>query len=125
MDDYAHHPTEIAVTLKAARQTQPERLVCVFQPHRYTRTQLLLDQFAVAFKDCDELIITDIYAASEDPIPGVSGEMLAHKIAETTGQKVRYISGQDKIEETLEREVRPGDLVITMGAGTSTGWGSS
>ena len=117
MDDYAHHPTEIAVTLKAARQTQPERLVCVFQPHRYTRTQLLLDQFAVAFKDCDELIITDIYAASEDPIPGVSGEMLAHKIAETTGQKVRYISGQDKIEETLEREVRPGDLVITMGAG--------
>jgi UDP-N-acetylmuramate--alanine ligase len=117
VDDYAHHPTEIAVTLKAARQTQPERLVCVFQPHRYTRTQLLLDQFAVAFKDCDELIITDIYAASEDPIPGVSGEMLAHKIAETTGQKVRYISGQDKIEETLEREVRPGDLVITMGAG--------
>ena len=105
------------MTLKAARQTQPERLVCVFQPHRYTRTQLLLDQFAVAFKDCDELIITDIYAASEDPIPGVSGEMLAHKIAETTGQKVRYISGQDKIEETLEREVRPGDLVITMGAG--------
>ena len=84
----------------------------MFQPHRYTRTQLLLDQFAVAFKDCDELIITDIYAASEDPIPGVSGEMLAHKIAETTGQKVRYISGQDKIEETLEREVlarRPGD----------------
>ena len=71
----------------------------------------------MAFKDCDELIITDIYAASEDPIPGVSGEMLAHKIAETTGQKVRYISGQDKIEETLEREVRPGDLVITMGAG--------
>ena len=117
VDDYAHHPTEIAVTLKAALQTQPERLVCVFQPHRYTRTQLLLDQFAVAFKDCDELIITDIYAASEDPIPGVSGEMLAHKIAETTGQKVRYISGQDKIEETLEREVRPGDLVITMGAG--------
>lgn len=117
VDDYAHHPTEIAVTLKAARQTQPERLVCVFQPHRYTRTQLLLDQFAVAFKDCDELIITDIYAASEDPIPGVSGEMLAHKIAKTTGQKVRYISGQDKIEETLEREVRPGDLVITMGAG--------
>ena len=123
VDDYAHHPTEIAVTLKAARQTQPERLVCVFQPHRYTRTQLLLDQFAVAFKDCDELIITDIYAASEDPIPGVSGEMLAHKIAETTGQKVRYISGQDKIEETLEREVRPGDLVITMGAGDVTAVG--
>ena len=97
MDDYAHHPTEIAVTAKGrTRQTQPERLVCVFQPHRYTRTQLLLDQFAVAFKDCDELIITDIYAASEDPIPSVSGEMLAHKIAETTGQKVRYVLGRIK-----------------------------
>ena len=117
VDDYAHHPTEIQVTLKAARQTKPERLICVFQPHRYTRTRLLLDEFAVAFKDCDELVVTDIYAASEDPIPGISGELLARKIADTTGQAVQYMSGQDKIEEYLENHVQSGDMVMTIGAG--------
>ena len=69
----------------------------VFQPHRYTRTQLLLDEFAVAFKDADKLIVTDIYAASEDPIPGVSGEMLADKVRETTGQQVEYLPDQPTI----------------------------
>ncbi|MCH3951486.1 MAG: UDP-N-acetylmuramate--L-alanine ligase [Acidaminococcus sp.] len=117
VDDYAHHPTEIQVTLEAARQTQPKRLIAVFQPHRYTRTKLLRDQFAVAFKKCDELIVTDIYAASEDPIPGVSGEMLANTIRETTGQDVKYMSGFDKIEQYLEEHVAPGDLVMTIGAG--------
>lgn len=68
VDDYAHHPTEIGVTLKAAMQTKPQRLICVFQPHRYTRTQLLFNEFCACFKGCDKLIVTDIYAASEDPI---------------------------------------------------------
>ena len=117
VDDYAHHPTEIQATLKAARQTHPERLIVVFQPHRYTRTQLLLDEFAVAFKDADKLIVTDIYAASEDPIPGVSGEMLADKVRETTGQQVEYLPDQPTILDHLEHEAQSGDLIMTIGAG--------
>ena len=117
VDDYAHHPTEIKVTLQAAKQTKPKRLICIFQPHRYTRTKLLLDQFATAFADCDQLILTDIYAASEEPIPGVNSEMLAKKIEDTTGQKVIYISKPEQIEDYLEKEVQEGDLIMTVGAG--------
>ncbi len=117
VDDYAHHPTEIGVTLKAARQTQPKRLLCVFQPHRYTRTKLLFDEFCRCFADCDELILTDIYAASEEPIPGVSSMQLAEGIKAATGQEVLYIGKLAKAEEYLEREVQPGDLVMTIGAG--------
>lgn len=117
VDDYAHHPTEIGVTLKAARQTQPKRLLCVFQPHRYTRTKLLFDEFCQCFTDCDELILTDIYAASEEPIPGVSSMHLAEGIKAATGQEVLYIGKLAKAEEYLEREVQPGDLVMTIGAG--------
>ncbi len=117
VDDYAHHPTEIGVTLKAARQTQPKRLLCVFQPHRYTRTKLLFDEFCRCFTDCDELILTDIYAASEEPIPGVSSMHLAEGIKAATGQDVLYIGKLAKAEEYLEREVQPGDLVMTIGAG--------
>ena len=104
VDDYAHHPTEIQATLKAARQTHPERLIVVFQPHRYTRTQLLL-------------IVTYIYAASQDPIPGVSGEMLADKVRETTGQQVEYLPDQPTILDHLEHEAQSGDLIMTIGAG--------
>ena len=98
VDDYAHHPTEIGVTLKAARQTQPKRLLCVFQPHRYTRTQLLFDEFCASFVGCDELIIVDIYAAGEDPIEGVSSAKLAEGIHAATGQKVQYIPRLAKAE---------------------------
>lgn len=117
VDDYAHHPTEIGVTIKAAQQTKPNRLLCVFQPHRYTRTQLLFNDFCRCFKGCDELIVVDIYAASEDPIAGVSSEKLAEGIAETTGQMVKYIPKLSKAEEYLESQVQSGDLVITIGAG--------
>ncbi len=117
VDDYAHHPTEIGVTLKAARQTQPKRLLCVFQPHRYTRTKLLFDEFCQCFKDCDELIITDIYAASEEPIAGVSSLHLTEGIKAATGQQVQYIGKLTKAEEYLESMVQTGDLVMTIGAG--------
>ena len=117
VDDYAHHPTEIEATLKAARQTHPQRLIVVFQPHRYTRTQLLLDEFAVAFKDADQLIVTDIYAASEDPIPGVTGELLADKVRATTGQEVAYLPDQPAILDRLKEEAQSGDLIMTIGAG--------
>lgn len=117
VDDYAHHPTEIGVSLSAAKQTKPERLICVFQPHRYSRTKLLLDQFASCFEGCDELIITHIYAASEDPIPGITGEMLAKKVEATTHQKVTYIEEFKDIEKYLAGKAQGGDLIMTIGAG--------
>lgn len=117
VDDYAHHPTEIGVTLKAARQTQPKRLLCVFQPHRYTRTQLLFDEFCQSFKECDELVIVDIYSAGEDPIKGVSSGALAEGIHAATGQSVQYIPRLAKAEEYFQAQAQPGDLIMTIGAG--------
>lgn len=117
VDDYAHHPTEIAVTLSAARQTQPKRLIVVFQAHRYTRTQLLFKEFCTCFGKCDELIITNIYAAGENPLPGVSGEKLAEGITAATGQPVRYLPRLANVRDYLEGIVQEGDLVITVGAG--------
>ncbi len=117
VDDYAHHPTEIEVTIKAARQTQPKRLLCVFQPHRYTRTQLLFDEFCRCFEGCDELLIADVYAASEEPIPGINSEVLAEGIAKATGQKVAYIPSLQAAEEYFEVRATAGDLIMTIGAG--------
>jgi len=117
VDDYAHHPTEIAVTLSAARQTKPNRLVVVFQPHRYSRTQLLFKEFCNCFGKCDELILTNIYAASETPIPGVSSEKLAAGITAATGQPVRYLPRLVNVRDYLEGVVQEGDLVMTVGAG--------
>ena len=117
VDDYAHHPTEIGVTLKAALQTKPERLLCVFQPHRYTRTQLLFDEFCQSFVGCDELIIVDVYAAGEDPIAGVNSEKLADGIHAATGHKVQYIPRLSKAAEYLQAPAQAGEVMMTRGAG--------
>lgn len=117
VDDYAHHPTEIGVTLKAARQTRPGRLICCFQPHRYTRTKLLFDEFCTCFTECDILVLTDIYSAGEDPIAGVSSRALGEGIEAATGQQVVYIPRLPKVEEYFEQIAQPGDLIMTMGAG--------
>ncbi len=117
VDDYGHHPTEIAATLKAARETNPRRIICVFQPHRYTRTQLLLNEFGGAFAGADLLVLTDIYSAGEDKIAGISGESILEQVLATTNQAVSYIPDREKIAEYLLDNVTPGDLVITMGAG--------
>ena len=117
VDDYAHHPTEIGVTLKAALQTKPQRLICVFQPHRYTRTQLLFNEFCACFKGCDKLIVTDIYAASEEPIEGVNSQKLAEGIKKTSGVDVEYVPSMADIENYLAANARTGDLVMTIGAG--------
>lgn len=117
VDDYAHHPTEIEVTLKAARQTQPKRLLCLFQPHRYSRTKLLFNEFCNCFADCDELILTDIYAASEAPIPGITSEALAEGVRKALGKEVTYIPRLEKAEEYLEAKAAAGDLILTVGAG--------
>lgn len=119
VDDYAHHPTEIAATLKAARQCWPERrLVVVFQPHRYTRTMALMDDFVHAFDDADEVWITDIYAASEQPIVGISGERLTRGVQDRLGSLAQYIPSHEEAVEALCRELRAGEVVLTLGAGS-------
>lgn len=117
VDDYAHHPTEIATTLKAAKQTQPRRLVCAFQPHRYSRTQLLQKEYGTCFQGADVLVLTDVYAAGEDPIPGINGELLAQEVKAQTGKDAVYIQDKSKIAAYLKEIARPGDLIMTMGAG--------
>jgi len=117
IDDYAHHPTEIQATLKAAKNLKYNRLIAVFQPHRYSRTQLLLDDFAQSFADADSLLVTDIYAASEQPIEGVNAHFLCAKIKERDkAKRVDYLA-KDKIIEHILEIIRPGDLVIILGAG--------
>lgn len=117
VDDYGHHPTEIAATLKAAKQTSPKRLICAFQPHRYSRTQLLHKEFGRAFQDVDLLVLTDIYAAGEAPIPGVSTQLIIDEIERQTGQKAIYIPQREDIAAYLAGIAEEGDLIMTMGAG--------
>jgi UDP-N-acetylmuramate--alanine ligase len=117
IDDYGHHPVEIRATLEAARVSKFNRLLVLFQPHRYTRTQHLWDEFCRAFNQADVLALTDIYAASEAPIAGVSSENLATAIREAGHKNVHHFhSMQDGIEYLL-KEARPGDAILTIGAG--------
>lgn len=117
VDDYAHHPTEIATTIKAARQTKPKRLVCAFQPHRYSRTQLLQKEYGSCFAGVDLLVLTDVYSAGEDPIPGVDGELLVNEVKRQTGQETVYIQDKKQIAAYLKSIAQTGDLIMTMGAG--------
>ena len=116
-DDYGHHPTEIALTLQTLRDYFPDqRIISVFQPHRFTRTYHLFDQFAISFLHADMVIVTEIYAAHEKSIPGVSGHALAKRIAREQ-ESVRFIRNQTLILRFLKRTVRAGDIVIVQGAG--------
>jgi len=118
IDDYGHHPAEIRATLEAARGCGFKRLLVLFQPHRYTRTQHLWDDFCRAFNHADILVITDIYAAGESPIEGISGESLAAAISAAGHKSVVYSSTLQGGIEFILREVRPGDAVLTIGAGS-------
>jgi UDP-N-acetylmuramate--alanine ligase len=117
VDDYGHHPVEIMATLKAARRGWEKRIVAVFQPHRYTRTQALFREFLAAFYDADVLILTDIYPAGEDRIEGVEAKALFEGIRDYGHKDVTYLSDKKEIVEHLLRIIAPGDLVITLGAG--------
>ncbi|MGD8435140.1 MAG: UDP-N-acetylmuramate--L-alanine ligase, partial [Syntrophobacterales bacterium] len=118
IDDYGHHPTEIKAVLKTIAQSFPgSRRYVLFQPHRYTRTQALFEDFTTAFYQSDVLIVTDIYAASEPPIPGVHAEKLAAAIQEHGHGNIRYIPNHLELPTMLKEEVQEGDVVLTLGAG--------
>lgn len=117
IDDYAHHPTEIRATLKALDNLKFGRMIVVFQPHRYTRTKLLLNEFGRSFDSADYIIVTEVYAASEPPIEGINGQSLSHKIKEhSSGRPVHFIPKQDIVTHILDI-IKPNDLVVMLGAG--------
>ncbi len=117
VDDYGHHPAEIKATLAAARSGWDRRVVAVFQPHRFTRTRALFDEFVTAFYQADTLLVMDIYAAGEEPMPGVDARALTEGIVGHGHRDAHYLAGQAAVIDHLLAQVRPGDIVITLGAG--------
>lgn len=116
-DDYAHHPTEIKATLSSVRNAyKNRRIVAVFQPHRYSRTELLLNDFESAFNDADEVIITDIYAAGEAPIAGINGEIICN-VVRKQNNNVRYVKNIEDVLPVLDDIKKDGDIILTLGAG--------
>src|SRR6266700_4102255 len=118
IDDYGHHPTEIRVTLAAARQCGFRKIHVIFQPHRYTRTRDLMDEFATAFQDADSLIVLDVYPASEQPIEGVTGEALVQKIIEAGKSSATYASSFAESAKLVYEVATEGDMILTLGAGS-------
>ncbi|MHB8508257.1 MAG: UDP-N-acetylmuramate--L-alanine ligase [Candidatus Dormibacteria bacterium] len=117
-DDYGHHPTEVRATLRAARETCEGRLVCAFQPHRYSRLQALMDEFGESFATADEVILVPVYGAGEEPIAGVDSPALARAISRADPEKpVFVLDNLDHLVVALRRDLRPGDMAVCMGAG--------
>jgi UDP-N-acetylmuramate--L-alanine ligase/UDP-N-acetylenolpyruvoylglucosamine reductase len=117
IDDYGHHPSEVAATLATAEGLKPKRILCLFQPHRYSRTQLLKKEFGAAFGNVQELFVTDIYPASEKPLPGVSGETILEEVRAQSDVKCRSTPTMLQARDIVGNAMRPGDLLITLGAG--------
>jgi len=117
LDDYAHHPNEIRATIDAVKDSGLGRIVAIFQPHRYSRTKLLFDDFANVLLDIDVLFLMDIYPAGEDPIEGVTSKSLYQSVKEKGHRNVFYSNGSDNLVSSVLNAVRPGDVVITLGAG--------
>jgi UDP-N-acetylmuramate--alanine ligase len=118
IEDYAHHPTEIVATLNAAKEGWKRRIVAVFQPHRFTRLQLLLEEFGTAFNQADVLILTEVYPAGEKPISGVSGKGLCQRIQELGHKNIQFVPKMEKIPEKIKTICQSGDMIIVMGAGS-------
>jgi UDP-N-acetylmuramate--alanine ligase len=118
VDDYGHHPTEIRATLEAARLWGAKRVIAIFQPHRYTRTQFLMDDFAHSFQAVDQVYVLDIYPASEQPIPGVTSQRLVERMAELGFSRARYAPSEQAVIQTVLEDLGPGDLILTVGAGS-------
>ncbi len=118
IDDYGHHPSEIRATLEAARLRAEGRVWAIFQPHRYTRTKFLMDDFASCFNVCHQVYVLDIYPASEPPIPGITSQRLVERMRDLGFERARYSPSEDSVISEVLQEVRPGDLVLTIGAGS-------
>jgi UDP-N-acetylmuramate--alanine ligase len=123
IDDYGHHPAEIRAVLQAAGQSATGRIAILFQPHRYTRTRALFEEFLTCFHDADLLYLMDIYAASERPIEGVSGKNLAEAIRSRGHKRVKFLEDKDAIPSQVAEDLKPGDMIITLGAGDVTALG--
>ena len=120
-DDYAHHPTEVKATLEAAILEKKERIITVFQPHRYTRLASLHDRFSQSFTHTDILVITDVFGSDEQPMPGVTGKLLIDSlIEEGFNKKIAYIPKLPDVKDYLDANIRKGDIVLLMGAGDIT-----
>jgi UDP-N-acetylmuramate--alanine ligase len=117
VDDYAHHPTEIRATLSGAKAGWRRRVVCVFQPHLYSRTRDFYDEFGRSFFNADILVVTDVYPAREEPIQGVSGELIANAAREFGHKQVHYVADKAAVPAFLLALMQQGDMIITMGAG--------
>ena len=117
VDDYGHHPTEIRATLAAARLCQYKRVLAIFQPHRYTRTQHLMDEFAKSFNAADAVFMMDIYAASEQPIEGITAEALCERMTAFGHRSVQYVGSLDRAVNAVIQAAQPGDCILTLGAG--------
>jgi UDP-N-acetylmuramate--alanine ligase len=117
IDDYGHHPTEIKATLAAVRRMSGGKIIVAFQPHRYTRTKALMDEFITSFNEADILIVTEIYAASEEKIEGISGMLLSEKIRASGHKNVLFAATKEEVADKILEITQPGDLVVTLGAG--------
>jgi len=118
VDDYGHHPAEIRATLEAARLWGAKRIIAIFQPHRYSRTQFLMDDFAQSFQAADQVYVLDIYPASEKPIPGVTAQRLVERMAELGFTRARYAPSEHDVLHGILEDLRPGDMILTVGAGS-------
>jgi UDP-N-acetylmuramate--alanine ligase len=118
VDDYGHHPTEIAAVIAAARAGIDRRVLVVFQPHRYTRTRLLMPEFGAALGAADEVVLTDIYAAGEAPIDGVTVDALAEAVRAASARPVHVVRALDELPAAVAGLARKGDLILTLGAGS-------
>jgi len=118
VDDFGHHPTEVRATLGGARSGfSGRRVIALFQPHRYTRTRDQFHEFARSFYDADKVLVCDVFAAGEAAIEGANSEALVQEIRDNGHKDVTYVAKREQLAEVLEPELRPGDLVITLGAG--------
>ena len=117
IDDYAHHPTEIQATLEAARKGWDRRIVAVFQPHTYTRTRDFYREFATSFDNADVIVLTDVYAAREEPIDGINGRLIADAARDAGHRHVHYVERLEDVPQLLSELLRQGDILLTMGAG--------
>ncbi len=124
IDDYGHHPTEIRATLAAARQCRFDHVHVIFQPHRYTRTRDLLNEFGTAFADANNVFVLDIYPASEEPIPGITGERVAEAIRQYGGKDARYVRSFEEAARESAARADSGDMILTLGAGNVSQLGS-